>query len=229
MGHRERHSRVRNCILNSISCILYLLLANGTYAIDIEAVAAGVQGRYASVSSITGSFRQRYSAPGIEQAESGEFWLKRPGLMRWEYRDPEEKLFVSNGKESYLYVPEDNQVTVQSFTAADMHNTPLEFLLGAGKFSRSFIVAWETDYKPRADSTLLIRLTPRSADAAYSFLVLELDRASYDIQRIVIREQTGNTSEFLFSSVKTNVKVDARQFQFKFPKGAEIIKLTNDE
>jgi outer membrane lipoprotein carrier protein len=208
-------------------CLLFLL--NTAYALDVETVVAGLQRRYASVSTITGNFRQTYRAPGVDQIESGVFWLKKPGLMRWEYRNPEEKLFVANGKETFLFVPQDHQVTVQSFTASDMHNTPLEFLLGAGNISQSFSVAWETDYKSKAESALLIRMTPRSSEAAYSFLVLELDRVTYDLQRIVIHEPSGNTSEFLFANLMTNAKVDNRQFQFKIPKGAEVIRMTNDE
>jgi outer membrane lipoprotein carrier protein len=221
--------RILSCILFPVSCILYLTLANAAHAIEVEAVVTALQGRYASVSSITGSFRQSYRAPGIVQIESGVFWLKRPGLMRWEYRDPEEKLFVANGKESFLYVPQDHQVTVQSFSASDMHNTPLEFLLGSGKISQSFNVSWEKSYGAGAESSFLMRLTPRSSDAGYSFLVLELNGATYDIQRMVIHEQTGNTSEFLFTNVMTNVAVDNKQFQFKKPKGAEVIRMTSGE
>jgi len=153
------------------------------------------------------------------------FWLKKPGLMRWEYYSPEEQLFVADGRESFLYVPQDRQVTIQPFSAADLHSTPLEFLLGSGDFKGSFQASWETEFKPMLERTLLIRLVPRRNDAEYSFLVLELDNQTFDLRRIAIREPGGSTTEFLLTDVAVNLKPDKKLFQFKAPKGVEEIRL----
>ncbi len=216
------------------SCILGLLFFLLTFhpagfALELRDVVSGLQQRYASVETVRGDFQQTYRAPGISQEESGEFWLRKPGLMRWEYRSPEEQVFVADGKESFLYVPKDRQVTVQPFSAADLHNTPLEFLLGSGNISRSFTPSWETEFKTKAEHTLLIRLTPRSTGGEYSFLVLEIDSRTFDIRRIAIRDPGGSTTEFLFTNVATNTKLDKKLFQFKTPKGVEEIRLNNEQ
>jgi len=151
--------------------------------------------------------------------------MKKPGLMRWEYREPEIKLFVADGRNTYLYTPEDRQVLVQRFTAADLHSTPLEFLLGQGDILRSFDASWEPDAGSKAAGSLLLRLVPRVPEAGYAYVVIDCDRDSYDIDRIVIHERTGNTSEFVLSNLKTNVKIDNKQFQFKIPKGVEVVRL----
>jgi outer membrane lipoprotein carrier protein len=196
---------------------------------DLEVVVEGLQRRYASVDSLTGDFQQTYRAPGIEQVESGVFWLKKPGFMRWECRRPEEKLFVADGKESFHYVSQDRQVYVQPFSASDLYSTPLEFLLGAKNIRESFTVSWETEFKPKSGHTYLIRLTPRRPDAVYSFLVLELDQETWDIRRLLIRESGGNTSEFLFTDVATDVKIENSKFRFKPPKGVEVIRLADKQ
>ena len=210
------------------SCCVSLILSYASYAADIESVVAGLQRRYGSISTMAGSFQQTYRAPGIDQVESGVFWLKKPGLMHWEYRNPEEKIFVADGRETYLYVPADRQVTVQAFSTAEMHNTPLEFLLGSVDVNRSFAVSWEGVLKPRTQEAFLVRLTPRSRDAEYSYLVLEVDEKSYDLNRIVIREPGGNTSEFVFGDLKTNVKVHDKLFKFKAPKGVETLRVRSE-
>lgn len=216
------------------SYILWLLLCccigcvATVYAADLSTVVAGLQRRYASVETVTGSFQQTYRAPGINQVESGVFWLKRPGLMRWEYRSPEEKLFVADGRESFSYVPQDRQVTVQPLSPSDLHGTPLEFLLGAADINKSFTASWETDFKSQVERTYLIRLTPRKREAEYAFLVLELDQETFDLRRIIIRESSGNTSEFLLTNVMPNVKIENKEFRFKVPKGVEEIRLTNE-
>jgi outer membrane lipoprotein carrier protein len=215
--------------VNLLLLVLWFNCQAASVAQELEGVVSGVQGRYASVETMAGEFKQIYRAPGIDQTESGLFKLKKPGLMRWEYRSPDEKLFVADGRESFLYVPQDRQVTVQPFTASDLRHTPLELLLGGGDINRSFAPSWEMEFRPSVESTYVLRLTPRERKAEYSFVVLELDRATYDIRRIVIREADGNTSEFLLSNVTTNVKTDNKEFRFKPPKGVEIIRLTNEQ
>ena len=220
---RNPQSAIRHFL--AISLWLLLSLVPAARAADLQEAVSGLQRRYASVETVKGSFSQTYRAPGAKQEESGEFWLKKPGLMRWEYRTPEAQLFVANGRESYLYVPKDRQVTVQPLSAADLHSTPLEFLLGSGDINKSFTVSWEATFKPSAERTLMIRLTPRKPDIDYSFLVLELDNKTFDLRRIAIRDPGGSTSEFFLSNVVTNVKLDKRLFQFKTPKGVEEVRL----
>jgi outer membrane lipoprotein carrier protein len=226
----------RALILCLVSCILYLFPFASFFLVspaeslpaDVDSAVAGLQKRYASVETVTGSFRQTFRAPGIDQVESGIFRMKKPCLMRWEYRQPEEKLFIADGREAYLYVPQDRQVTIQPFSSADMRDTPLELLLGQADIKKNYVALWETGLKPQAERTLLIRLTPRRNDGDFESLVLEIDQSTYDLRRIVMREAGGNTSEFLLTNVIMNSKMSNSNFQFKPPKGVEIVRL-NDE
>jgi outer membrane lipoprotein carrier protein len=204
-----------------------LIALSPCVAADVASVVDGLQQRYASAETVAGSFQQNYRAPGISQSESGVFRMKRPGLMRWEYRQPEEKLFIADGREVFLYSPLDRQVTIQPFSASDIHGTPLELLLGGADIKKNFSISWELRPKPVAEQTSLVRLTPRTATGDYDFLVLEIDTKTSDLQRIVIHERSGNTSEFLLANVVVNAKVNKKDFQFKPPKGVEVVRLDN--
>jgi outer membrane lipoprotein carrier protein len=205
--------------------LCFLAAATDLFCADLETVVSGLQQRYASAVTMSGSFQQIYRAPGIEQIESGVFRMKRPGLMRWEYRKPEEKLFVADGREAFLYVPMDRQVTIHPFSSSDVQGTPLEFLIGGADIRKRFTVSWENNFKPGLEHTVRIRLTPRSGQNEYEFLVLALDPQNYDLRRIAIHEPGGNTSEFILSDLIVNAKMDNRDFQFKPPKGTEIIRM----
>ncbi len=194
-------------------------------AADLHAVILGLQSRYASVHTIRAAFRQTYRAPGIDQTEVGALVMKKPGLMRWEYRQPEVKFFVADGRNTYLYTPADRQVLVRPFSAGELQSTPLQFLLGRGDILKSFAVQPEREFSPRVEGTVLVRLLPRSGEADYSYLVLECDAATHDLRRLVIRERTGNTSEFLLTEVETNIRTKDSDFQFKIPKGVEVIHM----
>ena len=192
---------------------------------DLPAIVAGLQQRFAAVTTVTANFRQTYRAPGIEQTESGILYMKKPALMHWEYRDPEQKIFIADGRETYLYSPENRQVVVRRFSTHELLNTPLQFLLGHGDIMESFLVSWEGEIQSRIEATYLIRLEPRNPDAEYSDLVLECDEKTFDLRRLVIRERNGNTSEFLLTDLKTNVKINNQKFQFRIPKGVEVIRM----
>ncbi len=210
-----------------ILCILQLLLCPLRVFGDESVVSTvdALQRRYASVTTISSRFQQNYRAPGIDQTEGGLLWMKKPGLMCWEYKTPEEKLFVADGHKTYLYVPEDHQVLVRTFDANELHSTPLQFLLGKGDILASYAAAWETELKPKTQGDRMVRLTPRAAGAEYDYLVLELDPATLNLRRLVIRERSGNTSEFIFTDLKTNLKIEKRRFHFDVPKGVEVIQM----
>lgn len=192
---------------------------------DLAATIAAIQRRYAAVDSIRADFTQNYHAPGMDQTESGVVTMKKPGLMRWEYQTPEVKFFVADGRDTYLYTPEDRQVLVRRFTLDDLRSTPIQLVLGQGDMRRNYDVSWEPGAGAMAGGVILLRLTPRAVSAEYAYVILECEAGSYDLRRIVIRERAGNTSEFLFANLKTNVKVEPQQFRFKIPKGVEVVRL----
>jgi outer membrane lipoprotein carrier protein len=210
-------------LLLALSCPGFLIstLAQGAATV----MAAKVQQRYSAVTTVRADFRQNYRAPGIEMEESGTLWMKKPGLMRWEYQSPEPKLFISDGRQTYLYTPADRQVMVSRFSPSELHSTPLEFLLGRGDILRSFRVSIEPGDKPRVEGTFMLRLVPVDPDPNYAYFLLECDSRTFDLRRIVVRESTGNTSEFLLTNLQTNIQTDSKRFDFKIPKGVEVIRV----
>lgn len=201
----------------------------GLDATDPRVAAEKLQRRYAVVHTITARFTQIYQAPSVEHVESGRLFMKKPGLMRWEYAEPEKKLFVADARNTYLYTPEDRQVVVSRFSPRELHTTPLQFLLGQGDLLKSFTSTWENEFKPRTAGSLLLRLVPQTPQADYAFVIVECDAQTSDLRRLVIRELTGNTSEFILTDVVTNTTIDSGQFKFKIPKGIEVISVEDKD
>ena len=216
-------------ILPFISFLLCSALCHGQpQTEDLDTAVKRLEQRYEAVDTVRGDYRQTYRGPGIEQVESGKFWLKKPGLMRLECHEPEEKLFVADGRESFHYVPLDHQVYVQPLTTSELRNSPLGLLLGSEDIHKKYIFSWEEDIKPKFDNTLLIRLNSRQTDPGYSFVVLEIDRKDSMLKRILIGEESGNTSEYVFTDVAVNTRIKSDRFRFKVPKGIRIIEMTEE-
>ena len=74
---------------------------------------------YNHLRTLQAEFSESYRGAGIERSEAGSLWLKKPGKMRWEYRSPKEKLFLSDGKNAWFYLPGDRQVRRTSVKKLD--------------------------------------------------------------------------------------------------------------
>src|SRR3954471_18346941 len=72
---------------------------------DVRPLASAVDQHYNHLSTLQTEFTEIYRGDGAERTETGTLWLKKPRKMRWEYRSPREKLFVSDGKVVWFYLP----------------------------------------------------------------------------------------------------------------------------
>ena len=73
----------------------------------LDQVVRTLERHYNRLRTMKANFVQIYRtderAPSREEA--GILYLKKPGKMRWEYTRPEVKLFLSDGKKIFFYVP----------------------------------------------------------------------------------------------------------------------------
>ncbi|MGA3056367.1 MAG: outer membrane lipoprotein carrier protein LolA, partial [Candidatus Korobacteraceae bacterium] len=77
---------------------------------DIHQLARAVDAHYNHLRSLESDFTEIYRGDGPERVESGTLWLKKPRKMRWEYRSPNEKLFISDGQAVWFYLPAERQL-----------------------------------------------------------------------------------------------------------------------
>src|SRR5580765_6424131 len=123
---------------------------------DVQTVAAAVDAHYNHMRTLQTEFTEVYRGSGIERTEAGTLWLKKPGKMRWEYRSPREKLFVSDGKTAWFYVPEDRQARKTAAKKLDDIRSPLAFLLGKTKLEKELRgLSLASDAAAQAGNTVL--------------------------------------------------------------------------
>ena len=112
--------------------------------ISAEQVAQGIQKYYDSTRDFQAAFQQEYAsqALGRKRSSSGFVYIKKPGMMRWDYRSPRAKHFVADGQALYIYDPDLEQVMVdRSFSGSDL-STAVTFLWGRGSLVDEFKVAF---------------------------------------------------------------------------------------
>lgn len=201
-----------------VTAVLLALATAGGAADPGEDLARRVDARQAGVRDLTARFTQSYRSGvlGREVTERGTVAIKKPGLMRWEYREPEKKLFVSDGTRFFFYVPADKQVIVKD--QAGDQSVPALLLGGRGKILDHFQAFAE---EPLAGRERL-RLVPRKPDSDVQRVYLDVDAAGR-VVGIEVWDAQGGHSRFQLEGVKENVGLKDDQFRFQPPAGVEVV------
>ena len=187
-------------------------------------IAQRVDQKYTALQSLKMEFVESYSGGGRERTESGTLWLKQPGRMRWEYKQPLEKLFVADGKTAYFYVPGERQARRAAIKKLDDVRSPLRFLLGRAKLSKEIdgLHIADTVTTLRPGNVVLAGVPKHMADRVQQVLI-EVSPAN-QIVRLVIEEVDGTVTEFRFTDMAENVMLKDELFKFVPPKNVELIE-----
>lgn len=186
-------------------------------------VAAALQTKYDRVRDFTADFTQQHLSIFKKKGSqhSGKLQVKKPGKMRWDYTAPQKQLFVSDGSQMYLFVPADNQVTVSPVPQQDAATSATMFLVGKGNLVRDFAVS----FTPNApQGTYGLRLQPKAPERDYDWLELVVDRTSLQIRQLTAANKQAGQDTFTFTNFKENVGLSDKTFEFKIPRGAEVIR-----
>ncbi|HLW84439.1 MAG TPA: outer membrane lipoprotein carrier protein LolA, partial [Candidatus Sulfotelmatobacter sp.] len=163
------------CLIAIVTCLSAVLLATTSPSVDVKALAAAVDEHYNHLRSLEAQFIEVYRGSGIERTESGMLWLKKPGKMRWEYRSPKNKLFVSNGKDAWFYVPDDRQARKSDARKLDDIRSPLAFLLGKAKLEKELQgLSLAPDVPPLQPEDVVLRGVPQALADRVSEILLEI-------------------------------------------------------
>lgn len=204
---------------------------------SLDVVLDKMQAFYLSIQDFKGKFKQEYvdTLYNRRRIQFGYVYVKKPGMMRWNYAYPEKKSFIADGKNLWVYEPEDNQA-FQNPLSTDTLSSGLLFLFGKGDLKKEFIVSYaESPLIPNkgapptptkdaaiASKSLLIKLAPKLPSPQYTYLLLNVSSDDFSVtESIVIGNHSRN--HFYFSKVDVNTHIPAKLFAFKPPPGTRVI------
>jgi len=191
---------------------------------SLHSVAQAVDQHYDRLHSFQADFTEIYQGGGVERTESGTLWLKKPGKMSWEYRSPEEKLFVSDGKDAWLYLPAEKQVRKSSLKKLEDLRSPLAFLLGKTKLEKELDgLAFAPNVQTWKPEDSILRGVPRGMEDRVSQVLLEIT-PEHRIARIMIEGTDDSITEYRFSNQREDVQIPDGKFRFVAPAGTETVE-----
>lgn len=183
-----------------------------------------VQSSYHNVEAIRADFTQTYDTGGATRAESGTVVFARGGRMRWDYREPEKKVFLSNKKEVLLYLPEEGQLNRSSVKQSEDFRVPFRLLLSRIDLRKVFSRFEDANNQfqhPPGDRVIIAY--PKNADKmGYKHVVMEFG-PQMDIRRLEIVYTNNTVMKFSFSHIDRNPTLTAAMFELTPPPGTQII------
>jgi outer membrane lipoprotein carrier protein len=211
-------------VLQLVVPLLLVPAAAAAPAPDVHALAQAVDNHYNHLHTLQTEFTETYRGAGMDRTESGTLWLKKPGKMRWEYRSPREKLFLSDGQDAWFYVPGDRQVRKTPMRKLDDLRSPLGLLLGKTRLEKELQqLSLAPDVPPLTPDDVVLRGVPRAMADRVSQVILEITPES-QIARILIEGVDESVTEYRFNSQRENVEVGEQGFRFVPPPGVEIVE-----
>ncbi len=147
---------------------------------------------------------------------SGEVWLSRPRLFRWEYGGDFPELVVADGKNIWIYDEELEQVTVKDQDQAAV-DSPLTLLTDPGRLDAQFDVSEAGE----SDQWQLLELRPKDSNADFERILLGMHDDS--LLLMVMEDAFGLRTEITFGMIQRNPKLDSGLFSFEPPESADVI------
>ncbi len=215
-------------IFFKISFILFffVLVNFSSFAEDemVKKLVVGLESHYGNMKGLAADFTQTYQdRSGRRLQEHGTLILKRPGKMRWDYHQPEEKLFIVNDKTVYFYIPAEKEVTITELKESDDPRAPFVFLLGRKNLQKDFkSIGLSNTESPIVAGNVVLELVPKRVSTTLKRLFVEVNPKTIQLSRLVLINANDGRSDFILSNFKENFLAEDKQFEFSPPTGVKV-------
>ena len=206
--------RTRTASLPLLPVIFFLLL-------PISASAQNVIEQFRTFVQSTKSARADFSQVVTDNrgkagpASTGTLQFERPGKFRWVYEKPAQTI-VGDGKKVWFYDQDLNQVSIRPLEAA-FSSTPAALFAGRAEIDAAFTLVAGGD----AEGMQWVIAEPKAKDAGIEKIRLGFQGA--DLRAMELADAFGNKTRITLSKFERNARVDAKQFTFVPPKGADVV------
>ena len=198
---------------------LILATALSCAAATADQLIQKVEDRYNHAQTLSVHFIESYSLLGHPRPpEAGTLTLRKKGKMRWDYSRPQGKVFVSDGKEVFLYTAADNRVEKVPLKDTDDMRAPLAFLLGRLDMKKEFR---DFDARPGDGGTWLYARAKTDRLPYDKIEMLVSDAGAIEKLNVIGRDQS--VLSYTFSDEMLNPHVNDTLFHFEIPPGAQVV------
>lgn len=173
-----------------------------------------------NVKSMTASFTQKAvgRSSRMRQSTSGTMALLKPGRFRWDIVRPNKQMIIADGKQLWVYDVDLQQATVQGLQKSIGHS-PAMILSGSNS---SLLKGYLVTQTSASSNNVWFSLRAKKRNETFS--AVELHFVGGIISQMRITDNLGQKSIVSFSHVRINPNLRKGIFNFKPPRGVDVIK-----
>jgi chaperone LolA len=191
--------------------VLFPAAASAESAIDqFRAFVQSTKSARAEFTQVVTDNRGKASVASI-----GTLQFERPGKFRWVYTKPAQ-VIVGDGKKVWFFDQDLNQVSVRPLEAA-FSSTPAALLAGRAEIDSAFTLVAGGE----AEGLLWVNAEPKQKDAGIEKIRLGFQGA--ELRTMELADAFGNKTRITLAKLERNPRIDAKQFTFVPPKGADVV------
>jgi len=161
-------------------------------------------------------------AMDITDVASGSIFVKRPGMMRWEYDKPDKQTIITDGKKLWVYKPDDNQVMIGKAPSFFGDGKGAGFLSDMKLIREKFKVYFE---KEKSDHDYVIKLLPKEQTIGIAKIYLAVSKTTFKIKKIITQNEYDDETVIELINSKFNLNLDESFFRFIVPEGTDVIMM----
>ncbi|MCK6509195.1 outer membrane lipoprotein carrier protein LolA [Myxococcota bacterium] len=194
---------------------------------DTQRAIDGLQQFYSQIKDFTADFQQIFTRTRLKRnsKESGRFFFRKPGMMRFQYAKPERKDFVYNGQTLWMYNADDEEVKVRQKVERTEFGVAVQFLWGSGDLQKTFRIQRRKPFAFGKKGDIHLELTPHKPQSLFKLLYFAVIPGTFQIRETIYVDPAGNRNRFIFSNVRTNRGLPKALFTFRVPKGVQVVQL----
>lgn len=157
-------------------------------------------------------------------------------MIRWDYKKPENKSYICNGTILWIHRPKEGIVEVDEDFMASGSKLVISFLTDLGDLSKQFEIlsvtrkslTKEIIFSDLPVNLQWLKLFPKDQKEAQAIgldhIYFGVDPKTFYLVDVVIVQGLGGQTHWRFSNYSFNQGLADKQFKFKIPKNAKVIK-----
>jgi outer membrane lipoprotein carrier protein len=169
--------------------------------------------------SLSADFRQVTidHAGRSRPANTGQFYLSRPGKFRWNYQQPIHQEIVSNAGKVWFYDQDLEQVTTKQLDDS-LGSTPALLLTGQVDIDQRF----NLEDQGSDDGLEWIKLSPKNEESGFKYILIGMNRGQ--LGGMELSDNFGQLTRIYFSNIKLNPPLKDDMFELKLPKNVDVFE-----
>ncbi len=184
---------------------------------NLDSIINKTIAHYQNLNSFYIEFSQNFCEKnsGICQNFDGTVYFLRPNYFRMEIKAPKQ-IYVGDSISLWIYLPDKKRAIRQHFGAQ------IPFAVNPDIFLKDYNQRFNAELKINKNYEII--MTPKEDTEIYKKIIVTIDSQKYEIIGITILDETDAENKFIFKNIQLNKKISKTLFEFKPPKGTEVIE-----